>query len=296
MAEIAIMGGGKWGQALYFALGQKNRVKICSRRAVIGCLQIPPEAGMDTEYIVVTISSQALSSWLKNSFMFKGQKILVASKGIDAQSGKFLNEIFEEHIPASNLAYLSGPSFATEVMSSLPTAIAIHSKNSELAIEFSSFFPPFIKTYTSEDVTGGEIAGAYKNVIAIAGGICDGLGLGNNAKAALLSRGLVEMARFGEFFGGKIETFLGLAGSGDLFLTANSTLSRNYRVGLGLACGKDIEAISKELGEVAEGVATAKAVVLLSNKHSIHAPIAREVALIIEGKNVKSALNDLLAK
>jgi glycerol-3-phosphate dehydrogenase (NAD(P)+) len=141
-----------------------------------------------------------------------------------------------------------------------------------------------------------EVAGAYKNVIAIASGICEGLNLGNNAKAALIARGLVEMDRFGERFGAKKDTFLGVAGAGDLFLTANSTMSRNYRVGINLAKGKIIDDILNELGEVAEGVYTTQAIFKLSQKFDIYTPIASEVYKIIyEGKKPHHSLRDLLS-
>ena len=160
--------------------------------------------------------------------------------------------------------------------------------------EFSKFFPNFIKTYYSSDVIGAEIAGAYKNVLAIASGICEGLNLGKNAQASLISRGLVEMQRFGKHFGAKKMTFLGLSGAGDLFLTANSTMSRNFRVGLGLAENKSLKDILDELGEVAEGVKTASAIDKLSKEHRIYTPIAQEVKLILDGKNPKDSLKDLL--
>jgi glycerol-3-phosphate dehydrogenase (NAD(P)+) len=146
-----------------------------------------------------------------------------------------------------------------------------------------------------DDTKGVEVAGAYKNVIAIAAGICEGLNLGQNAKAALLARGLVEMDRFGEHFGAKKDTFLGVAGAGDLFLTANSTMSRNYRVGLNIAKGKIIEDILSELGEVAEGVYTTKAIYEISKRENIYTPIANEVYKVLyEGKNPLESLRDLL--
>jgi len=141
-----------------------------------------------------------------------------------------------------------------------------------------------------------RVAGAYKNVIAIAAGICEGLNLGENARAALISRGLVEIARFGEFFGAKKETFLDVAGAGDLFLTANSIMSRNFRVGLNLAKGKLLEDILTELNEVAEGVYTTKAIYSIAKKYNIYTPIANEVYKILyEGKKVKESLRDLLS-
>ena len=218
----------------------------------------------------------------------------MASKGIEASSGQFLNEIYADFVPNKNIGFISGPSFATEVKQGLPCALVINSSSKKLFKEFSPYFPNFIKTYYSSDVIGAEVAGAYKNVLAIASGICDGLLLGKNAQASLIARGLVEMERFGKFFGAKKSSFLGLSGAGDLFLTANSTMSRNYRVGLGIASNKKLEDILKELGEVAEGIKTADAIYKLSNKHNIYTPIANEVKLILDGKNPKDSLKDLL--
>jgi glycerol-3-phosphate dehydrogenase (NAD(P)+) len=294
MAKVAVYGAGKWGSALEFAIAQNNDTIISSRTPKELSNFVSIDEIIDSEYIVLSISAQAIKYWLKDNFVFKNQKILVASKGIDADNGKFLNEIFEEFIPKENLAYLSGPSFATEVMQKLPTALVINSSNLTLAKEFSSFFPNFIKTYTSTDVIGAEVSGAYKNILAIAGGICEGLQLGNNAKASLISRGLVEMARFGDKFGANQDSFLGLSGAGDLFLSANSPLSRNYRVGLGLAQNKTLDEILQELGEVAEGIKTAQAVDKISKEQSIYTPIATEVNLILNGKSVQESLKDLL--
>jgi glycerol-3-phosphate dehydrogenase (NAD(P)+) len=294
MAKVAVYGAGKWGSALEFAISQNHDTIISSRTKKDRPNFVCEEEIINSEYIVLSISAQAIKYWLKDNFVFKNQKILVASKGIDADNGKFLNEIFEEYIPKNNLAYLSGPSFATEVMEKLPTALVINSTNLELAKEFEQFFPNFIKTYISTDVIGAEVAGAYKNILAIAGGICEGLKLGNNAKASLISRGLVEMARFGDEFGADRDSFLGLSGAGDLFLSANSPLSRNYRVGLGLAKGKTLDIILDELGEVAEGIKTAQAVDKISRQKSIYTPIATEVNLILSGKSVQQSLKDLL--
>ncbi len=243
----------------------------------------------------MALPAQVVRKWLDENFTFTNQKILVAAKGIEKGSGAFLNEIYKDFVPSENLSFLSGPSFAAEVMQSLPTCVVINSKNVELSKEFAAFFPDFIKTYTSEDVIGAEICGAYKNVLAIASGICDGLKLGNNARASLISRGLVEMQRFGKVFGASDETFLGLSGAGDLFLTASSVLSRNYRVGLSLAQNKNLEDILNELGEVAEGVFTTQAIYELSTKHSIYTPIALEVYKILKGKSPQESLKDLLA-
>ncbi|WP_345993820.1 NAD(P)H-dependent glycerol-3-phosphate dehydrogenase [Sulfurimonas sp. HSL-1716] len=293
---IGVIGAGKWGTALAFALSEKNDVYIASRtpRELKNFISI--EEILKLEYLVITIPAQQISGWLKEHFMFNGQKVLVASKGIEAATGKFLNEIYDEYIPEENICFLSGPSFAAEVMHSLPTALVINSKNEELSAEFASFFPSFIKTYMSTDVMGAEISGAYKNVIAIAAGICEGLKLGKNAAASLIARGLVEMQRFGRNYGTKDESFIGLSGAGDLFLTASSTMSRNFRVGLGLADGKSKETIVKELGEVAEGIGTAYALHMIAEEKKIYLPIATEVYKILEGKDPKESLKDLLTQ
>ena len=292
--SIGVIGAGKWGSALSYAFSEKNSVFITSRtpRKVDNFVSL--DVILECEYLVITVPAQQIASWLEKNFVFKNQKILVASKGIEATSGKFLNEIYEKYVPNENIAFLSGPSFASEVIKSLPTALVINSLNETLAQEFSSLFPSFIKTYISDDVIGAEISGAYKNVIAIAAGICSGLELGNNAAAALISRGLVEMQRFGLSYGAKEESFIGLSGAGDLFLTASSTMSRNFRVGLGLSSGQSQEDILCALGEVAEGIGTAYALHDISIKNNLYLPIAREVYLMLEGKNPNESLRDLL--
>lgn len=293
--KLAVIGAGKWGKALYHAFSQNNEVVISSRtpKDIPGFVSM--EEALEYEYLIIAIPAQAVRGWMEENFVDHGQKILVAAKGIETSTGAFLNEVYGTFVSEERLAYISGPSFAAEVQQSLPTALIISSTNKELAWTYANALPNFIKGYVSDDVVGEEVAGAYKNVIAIAGGVCDGLKLGNNARAALISRGLVEMTRFGEAFGAKTETFLSLGGAGDLFLTASSTLSRNYRVGLGLAEGKPMEVILKELGEVAEGVPTAKALHKIASEKEIYLPIAREVyAMIEEEKDPKESVSDLL--
>jgi glycerol-3-phosphate dehydrogenase (NAD(P)+) len=295
MSKIGVIGAGKWGSALAFALSQNNDVVITSRTKRDMKNFVSLEDALECEYLVIAIPAQQIASWLKENFVYKEQKILVAAKGIEASSGRFLNEIYKEYVPDENIAFLSGPSFAAEVMQSLPTALVVNSINEKVSSEFASFFPKFIKTYTSTDVMGAEVAGAYKNVIAIASGICEGLNLGKNAAASLISRGLVEMHRFGERYGAKEESFIGLSGAGDLFLTASSTMSRNYRVGIGIASGKTQDEILKELGEVAEGIGTAYALYKIAKDEDIYLPIAKEVYELLEGKNPKQSLEDLLS-
>lgn len=293
--KIAVIGAGKWGQALYHAYSQNNDVVIHSRtpRDIENFVAL--DDALNADYLILAIPAQFARKWMADNFVDRGQKILVAAKGIETSTGAFLNDIYSTFLPEDKLAYISGPSFAAEVKQSLPTALMISSTNLDLAKTFADALPEFIKGYVDSDVIGAEVSGAYKNVIAIAGGVCDGLGLGNNARAALISRGLVEMTRFGEAFGAKNETFLSLGGAGDLFLTASSTLSRNYRVGLGLAKGKDMDEILQELGEVAEGVPTAKALHKISIDKGIYLPIAQEVYKMIEGKDPLLSVKDLLS-
>lgn len=296
MAKVGVIGAGKWGEALAFALSEKNEVIVTSRTPRDWPNFRSLEEVLSCEYLIITVPAQQVSEWLKGHFVFSGQKILVAAKGIEASSGRFLNEIYARYVPDANLAFLSGPSFAAEVIQSLPTALVINSVSLETARSFSALFPRFIRAYVSDDVVGAEIAGAYKNVIAIAAGICEGLKLGHNAAASLISRGLVEMDRFGKAYGAREETFMGLSGAGDLFLTASSSMSRNYRVGLGLAAGKSKEAVCSEIGEISEGIGTAYALHEIAEHKGIYLPIAAEVYAILEGKSPMQSLNDLLGR
>jgi glycerol-3-phosphate dehydrogenase (NAD(P)+) len=296
MKHIAVVGAGKWGQALAHALSVNNDVVITSRTPREIPHFVSLDEALERPMVVMAISAQAVREWLQKYGMgLKGSQVLVASKGIEAASGAFMNEIFEHYVESAALTYLSGPSFAKEVMASLPTALALSSRNRLAAQAWAGAFPDFIKTYTDTDVVGAEVGGAYKNVIAIAAGICEGLGLGENAKAALVARGLVEMTRFGRHYGAREESFLSLSGAGDLFLTANSTLSRNYRVGLGLAAGKGLDEILQELGEVAEGVGTARALRRIARNDDLYLPIAAEVDEVLRGKDPRESLKDLLS-
>jgi len=296
MKKVGVIGAGKWGEALAFAMSEKNEVIITSRTPRDWQNFRPLEEVLGCDYLIITVPAQQISAWLKENFVFSGQKVLVAAKGIEASSGRFLNEIYAEHLPVDNVAFLSGPSFASEVMQKLPTALVVNSLSLDTAKQFAALFPGFIRTYVSDDVVGAEIAGAYKNVIAIASGICEGLGLGQNARASLISRGLVEMERFGKAYGACEETFLGLSGAGDLFLTASSSMSRNYRVGRGLAEGKDKESVCAEIGEVSEGIGTAYALHEIASARGIYLPIAGEVYAILEGKSPRQSLRDLLER
>jgi len=294
--KIGVIGAGKWGQALAYAFRQnpENEVYITSRtkRDIVNFISL--EEILKLEYLVMAIPAQQVSCWLDDHFVNHDQKVLVVAKGIEASSGRFLNDIFSKHVADENIAFLSGPSFAAEVIQGLPCALVINTTNRDLADAFGAFFPSFVRTYSSKDVVGAEISGAYKNVIAIAAGITEGLALGKNASASLISRGLIEMHRFGKQYGAEDDTFLGLSGAGDLFLTASSVMSRNFRVGLGLAKGKSQAEILEELGEVAEGIGTAYALNTIAEDKGIYLPIAAEVYAILEGKSPQKSLQDLL--
>lgn len=301
--EVAVIGGGHWGRALSYALSQKNNVGIVSRRelkflnaiATHKVTQISLKSALKCKYIVIAIKSEAMRTMLGKMHFSPESIVLIASKGIEVDSGAFMSDIFDEVCKKhEKVGYLMGPSFASEVLEGMPCALTIHTK-AQIA-DCAKIFPNFIKIYMNDDVIGGEVAGAYKNIIAIAAGICDGLQLGNNAKASLIARGLVEMARFGGFFGAKESTFLGLSGAGDLFLTTNSILSRNYRVGNALAKDLPLNNILDSLGEVAEGVFSTKAVVNLAKKHNIYTPIALQVYEILEGKNPRISVKELLLR
>lgn len=293
---ISVIGSGKWGSAIAKAIAKNHDVKICPFSKKDGNY-IDIDEAKKSKYLIFSLSVAGVKDYLLKNFAqdpsSNSQKILIASKGI--VKDEFLHDIFANFFKKENICVLSGPSFAAEVIKDLPTAIVI-SGDKQIAKEFASFFPNYIKTYIDEDVIGAEICGAYKNIIAIASGICDGLELGNNARAALISRGLIEIARFGRYFGAKDETFMGLSGAGDLFLTASSTLSRNYRVGYYLAQNKTLDWIIKELNEVAEGINTTNSVCYISSKHNIYTPIASEVFKILNGKNPKDSLKDLLLR
>lgn len=304
MNNISILGGGAWGRALAYAFSQKNSVHIYSRRKLEflksfhlrTVRQVELEEALKSPIILVVVKSSVLKDFLTliGNRVKDSSILILASKGIDPHTGEFLSDIFSSHFPNNRLGYLTGPSFAAEVLDGLPCALNIHTIH-ELG-DLTDIFPSFIRLYFNDDVIGGEVCGAYKNVIAIASGICDGLKLGNNAKASLIARGLVEMARFGEFFGASKDTFLGLSGAGDLFLSANSVLSRNYRVGFNLTKDKSLSNILNNLGEVAEGVYSCYAINLIADKHNLYIPIAKQVRDVLEGKDPKDGAEELLGK
>jgi glycerol-3-phosphate dehydrogenase (NAD(P)+) len=220
-------------------------------------------------------------------------------KGFDTESAQLPHEVAAAELPASQLrGVLSGPSFAQEVARGLPTALTLASADPQFAQDIArELHHDRLRIYSADDVTGVEVAGAVKNVMAIAAGISDGLGLGYNARAALITRGLAEITRLGLKLGGRIETFMGLAGIGDLTLTCTGDLSRNRRVGLELAQGKTLNAVLGQLGHVAEGVYTARAVNRLARELTVEMPITHAVCRVMDdGIPARDAVQELLQR
>ncbi|MDO8930902.1 MAG: NAD(P)H-dependent glycerol-3-phosphate dehydrogenase [Rhodocyclaceae bacterium] len=206
-------------------------------------------------------------------------------KGLEADSGLLPHQVVDATLRAARCGVLTGPSFAEEVARGLPTAVTLASRDAAFASEWAAeLHGPRLRIYANDDLVGAEVGGAVKNVLAIATGICDGLGLGLNARAALLTRGLAEITRFGVALGAKRETFMGLAGLGDLILTCTGDLSRNRRVGLALAAGKPLAVIAAELGHVAEGVPTAREVARRAAVLGVEMPITAAVCAVLEGR------------
>jgi glycerol-3-phosphate dehydrogenase (NAD(P)+) len=220
------------------------------------------------------------------------------SKGIEISTGKRVSEILHEIWNCGPVAVLSGPNLAHEIQKSLPAATTLAAEEEGIAIFWQQILhQPLFRIYRRRDIIGVELGGALKNVYAIAGGVCRGLGLGENALAALLTRSSAEMTRIGVLLGGQPDTFRGLSGVGDLFLTATSKLSRNAKVGEMLVLGTPLHQILASLGGVAEGVPTAKAIYLDPRLQSCPKPIATEVyAMLYESKPVKTAVEDLLER
>ncbi|MDE7007246.1 MAG: NAD(P)-dependent glycerol-3-phosphate dehydrogenase, partial [Lachnospiraceae bacterium] len=231
-------------------------------------------------------------------YVKSGQKIINVAKGIEGSTLMTLSEIIEEEIPQAETAVLSGPSHAEEVGKGIPTTIVVGAKNRQTA-EFlqNLFMSPVFRVYISSDVMGIEIGAALKNVVALAAGMADGLGYGDNTKAALITRGIAEIARLGISMGGRIETFYGLTGIGDLIVTCASMHSRNRRAGILIGKGASMEEAMKEVKMVVEGVYSAKAGYALSQKYGVSMPIVEQVnRILFEGMPASDAVKELMLR
>ena len=320
--RIAVLGAGAWGTALAIAFAGRHAVSLCARdaasvtamahqrenlRYLPAChfpdaLQVTADmkaalAGADLSILAAPLAGlRPLLQQLK--VIAPTLPFLWVCKGLEAGSGLLPHQVVAEVMGDVVCGVLTGPSFALEVARGLPTAVTLAATDAGFAeATAQSLHGGNLRIYANEDLVGAEVGGAVKNVLAIATGICDGLGLGLNARAALITRGLVEITRFGEALGARRETFMGLAGMGDLILTCTGELSRNRRVGLLLAEGKALPDISRELGHVAEGVPAAREVVRRAAELGIEMPITLAVAAVLDGRiTPRAAVEQLMAR
>jgi len=323
--KIVILGAGSWGtalailaarngcQTLLWGHNQDHIAALAQDRQNRRYLPEHPfpvnlavtsdlsEVAAFSDLILVCVPSHAFKNTLikLKPYLSNEIKIAWASKGFNPDDGSLLHEIIAEIFSAQTpAAILSGPTFAREVAANLPTAITIASSQPNFAKQLAGILHGgLFRTYTSSDVIGVEVGGAVKNVLAIAAGIADGLGFGANTRAALITRGLNEIIRLGIKLGGKQETFMGLAGLGDLILTCTDNQSRNRRFGLALGLGKDRATAIQEIGQEIEGVSAAKETFLLAKKYAIDMPITEQTYKVLyEGLAPRTAVQNLLAR
>ena len=323
MAKITVLGAGAWGTALAMHISQTHQVSLWARNAghVSGMrksranplylgdfkfndnLQVEDNLAAainGADLILSVVPTAGFRNILKEIKALKStQPIIWAHKGLEPETAKLPHEVALEELSASqHWGALSGPSFAAELVRGLPTAVTLAASDNSFALQASNLIHGGnLRVYNSTDVVGVSVGGAVKNVMAIAAGISDGMGFGNNARAAMITRGLAEITRFGMALGAKAETFMGLAGAGDLVLTCTGQYSRNREVGLQLASGKALEDVLKGLGHVAEGVNTAREVMRRADSLGVDMPITYEVnQALSHGKSAKDAVMDLLGR
>lgn len=325
MSHVAVLGAGAWGTALSLVLAERSAVRLYTwqaehaaalaservNRAFLPGFALPaeltPSADLDfvlegAELVVVALPTQALAGTLGRARSnLATAPIVLASKGIDRETLRLPTEVAEHVLGAEaarRLLVLSGPSFALEVAKQLPTNVVVAAADHELSVAVQRrIATERFRVYSSDDPIGVQVGGALKNVIAIAAGACDGLGFGHNTRAALITRGLAEMARLAAKKGGHPLTLSGLAGLGDLVLTCTGELSRNRTVGVELGRGASLDAVLSSLNHVAEGVPTAESAHRLATELSVELPITSEVyRVLFEGKPVADAVRDVLSR
>lgn len=320
--RLAILGAGAWGTALAIAFHRTHEVRLwsragCARDALIRNrespylpgITVPQAITLDEDFssavggcdlvIVATPTSGLRETLDAVGRVRRDPDLLFACKGFEVATGVLPHEVVADVLPdARRFGALSGPSFADEVARGLPAALTIASADGAFASAAATALNGLrLRLYSSTDLVGVELGGALKNVIAIAAGVADGLALGRNARAALITRGLAEIARLGAALGGRPETFMGLTGLGDLVLTCTGDLSRNRTVGLRLARGEPLAKILDSLGHVSEGVASAKAAAALAARHGIDMPITSAVCRVLFGGEAPArAVESLLAR
>lgn len=255
---------------------------------------------LEKDVVVLAVPSPFTRSTARSMkpFVKEGQILVNVAKGIEESTLMTLSEQIEEEIPQANVAVLSGPSHAEEVGRKLPTTVVVGAKKRETAEYLQSIFMSEVfRVYTSPDILGIELGGSLKNVIALAAGIADGLGYGDNTKAALITRGIAEISRLGVKMGGKIESFTGLTGIGDLIVTCASVHSRNRKAGYLIGQGKTMQEAMDEVQMVVEGVYSAKAAKKLAEKYEVSMPIVEEVnRILFEGKKAEEAVRELMLR
>ena len=323
MEKIGVIGAGSWGTALAILLNENgNDVTLWSHRETEAehmrqsreCSKLPgikiPEAVEITsdlkqavsgkKVLVMVVPSRCMreTAELLKECVAPGTYVSSAAKGIEDETLFTMTDILEQVLPQTDVAVLSGPSHAEEVAKLLPTTCVIGAHTEETARFLQELFMgPMFRVYISSDMLGIELGGALKNVIALAAGIADGMGYGDNAKAALITRGSVEIGRLGIRMGGKPETFFGLTGIGDLIVTCASMHSRNRRAGILLGQGYTMKEAMKEVNMVVEGVYSAKAAMALARKYDTELPIIEQVnQILFEGKDPKKVVADLMLR
>lgn len=324
MAKISVLGSGSWGMALALLLyNNGHEVLLWSARPEdarklrekrenpdrLPGVRLPDEieiltdlerALKDVDVTVLAVASPYIRSTAHKMapFVCGNQKIVNVAKGIEEKTLKTLSEVIEEEIPQGNVAVLSGPSHAEEVGRGLPTTCVVSAHTQETAEYLQSIFmSPVFRVYTTPDILGVELGGALKNVIALAAGTADGLGYGDNTKAALITRGITEIGRLGKKMGAQMETFYGLSGIGDLIVTCASKHSRNRKAGYLIGQGHTMEEAMDEVEMVVEGVYSARAARELAEKYEVEMPIITEVnRVLFEGKSAAEAVMDLMLR
>ena len=324
MANVGIMGAGSWGTALALLLHKnghqvtvwsisEEEVKLLSEKrehvSKLPGVKLPEDMVFTTDiestvkgkdFVVLAVPSPFTRKTARNmsSYVAEGQIIVDVAKGIEESTLMTLSQQIEEEIPQAEVAVLSGPSHAEEVGRGLPTIVVVGAKRKEIAKYLQEMFMNEVfRVYISPDMQGMELGGSLKNVIALAAGIADGLGYGDNTKAALITRGIAEIARLGVKMGGAVESFTGLTGIGDLIVTCASVHSRNRKAGYLIGQGRSMQEAMDEVQMVVEGVYSAKAAVKLGKKYGVSLPIIDKVSeVLFEGKDPREAVNELMLR
>lgn len=324
MKRICFLGAGSWGIALaVLCEANGHRVTVWSKTKEkvemlrekredanrLPGIKLPEsiviedgleKACSEKDILVFSVASPYIRSTarLVKPFIQEGQIIVNAAKGIEDTTLMTLCPIIEQELPQADVAVLSGPSHAEEVSRGAPTTVVVGAKSEKTAVFIQDvFMGKNFRVYVSPDIIGIELGGALKNVIALAAGILDGMGLGDNTKAALMTRGIAEISRLGMEMGGKMESFFGLSGIGDLIVTCTSKHSRNHNCGYLLGKGKTLEEAKREIRQVIEGVNCARAAMALANRHHVNMPIVEQInAVLFDGKSVEQALSDLILR